>query len=293
MDVEYVWENGRRYCGSYFMPNDRMEQTRLLLVHQVFMSAFNDEPTTVPLVNPSSILDVGTGTGEWAVEMADRYPDCEVTGIDIVDVFPRYIAPNLFWEVDNAELEWLRPPDLYDLVHFRHMDGAFRDWRFVYEQAFKVCKPGGWIEISDYDDIWCAGNYVTRISAESDLHFFAQHWKDAAAETGYLIGATHLEPQFLRDVGCVDVVLTKKEIPISPGQMSTGHLFMKALLEGLEAYSLRLLTKQKGFTAEEVRAAITKISKEFREIALDPLKSKNFVVKIKVLTGKKPLQSQN
>ena len=44
-----------------------------------------------PLKDPREILDVGTGTGIWAIDMADRYPNAKVTGIDLryVDVWAR------------------------------------------------------------------------------------------------------------------------------------------------------------------------------------------------------------
>ncbi|KAK6079946.1 methyltransferase [Seiridium cupressi] len=287
-DVEYVWEHGRRYCGSYYMPNDKLEQTRLLLVHEVYKSAFNDEPTSVPLENPTMVLDVGAGTGEWAIDMADRYSDCEVTGIDIADIFPTFVAPNLFWEIDNAELEWLRPTDSYDLVHFRNMAGAFKDWPFVYGQAFKVCKSGGWVELLDYDDVLSSGNFFSFIPLAESIHHILRDYAEASAETGYRVDVTHLEPQLLRDAGFVGVALTERAIPISPKEMSTGHLFLKSLLEGLEAHSLRLLTKYKGYSAEEVRTAIANLSEDFKKTALDRERSKGFAVKIKVLTGRKP-----
>jgi methylase of polypeptide subunit release factors len=33
--------------------------------------------------NPQRIIDVGTGTGIWALDMADKYPSAEVLGIDL------------------------------------------------------------------------------------------------------------------------------------------------------------------------------------------------------------------
>ena len=41
-----------------------------------------------PLVDPKNILDIGTGTGIWAIEMADQHPDATVIGTDLSPVQP-------------------------------------------------------------------------------------------------------------------------------------------------------------------------------------------------------------
>lgn len=45
-----------------------------------------------PLRNPPRVLDVGTGTGIWAIEMGEQYPDSEVYGVDLSPVQPSWYA---------------------------------------------------------------------------------------------------------------------------------------------------------------------------------------------------------
>src|SRR5262249_17885129 len=37
-----------------------------------------------PLASPKAILDIGCGTGRWAIEMATAFPDAQVIGIDVI-----------------------------------------------------------------------------------------------------------------------------------------------------------------------------------------------------------------
>src|SRR5450755_2992068 len=46
---------------------------RLTLVNKLYPA---------PIENPSAVFDVGTGTGIWAMDCADDYPDAQVLGID-------------------------------------------------------------------------------------------------------------------------------------------------------------------------------------------------------------------
>lgn len=36
-----------------------------------------------PVEDPQHILDIGTGTGIWAIEVADKFPHSNVVGLDL------------------------------------------------------------------------------------------------------------------------------------------------------------------------------------------------------------------
>jgi hypothetical protein len=89
----YVYENGRRYhtyhAGRYRLPCDVPELKRfgnpvpvslwdldidtdsLELHHHLFLLQLGGELHFAPIKDPKQILDVGTGAGEWAMEMAE------------------------------------------------------------------------------------------------------------------------------------------------------------------------------------------------------------------------------
>ncbi|KAI1637196.1 S-adenosyl-L-methionine-dependent methyltransferase [Biscogniauxia mediterranea] len=288
LDINYVYENGRRYCGSYYMPNDDDEQVRLQLINQVYLKAFDGELTSIPLECPSHILDIGTAVGEWAIDMAEAYPECEVTGTDISNIFERQAPQNVFWEVDDAELDWERPSDYYDLIHLRNMAGAFADWQFIYRSAYTSLKPGGWIEVLDFDDHKGMNNFFSFFEPGSLIHKVAQDLQEASILSGRPRGVGHLEPRFLVNTGYVDVQLTEYAIPLRTEDGSTGKFWLLAMLNGMEPTCMRLLTKYKGWDPDDVRVACDMIGQELMAMALNPRRARGFVVKVRVMTGRKP-----
>jgi cyclopropane fatty-acyl-phospholipid synthase-like methyltransferase len=60
-----------------------------------------------PISSPHRILDVGTGTGIWAIDAADKYPSADVVGTDLSPIQPSWVPPNCRFEVDDAERRWI------------------------------------------------------------------------------------------------------------------------------------------------------------------------------------------
>ena len=108
--TRYNVEHGRRYhayqAGIYSFPNDEKELNRMDIEHHNQWLQLDGKLHLCPLENPKEILDIGCGTGIWALDMADEYPACQVIGTDLSPVQPTWVPPNCRFEVDDFELEW-------------------------------------------------------------------------------------------------------------------------------------------------------------------------------------------
>lgn len=271
------------------MPNDEDEQDRLRILHQIYLNIFNLELTTVPLLDPRMILDVGTGTGEWAMGMAERYPACDVVGIDISPIAERAVPINCHWEVDDAELEWERPAGSIDLVHFRSMSGAFSDWAFVYGQACRCLKPGGWVEILEFHDHEGDKSFYDRFPPQSVMHRVSRDIERAEVLYGKHRGVDHMEPGLLAGAGFVDVEVRDHVVPLDPSNSPLGKLWLVTLRAGFESYSLRLLTRYMSYDAAAVRTACESVGQQMIAMATNPATNKGFEIKLRVTVARKPL----
>ncbi|KAH7147923.1 S-adenosyl-L-methionine-dependent methyltransferase [Fusarium sp. MPI-SDFR-AT-0072] len=132
-------------CASgtcrYPIPNDDAEQNRDDMKHAMMLELTNGNLFFSPIVkNPQKIIDLATGTGIWAIDIADKFPSASVIGVDLSPIQPSWVPPNLKFLVDDIEDEWMHGGD-FDFVHMRCISPWLKD----------EVKPGAWIEIQELD----------------------------------------------------------------------------------------------------------------------------------------------
>ncbi|PTB36490.1 hypothetical protein M441DRAFT_150974 [Trichoderma asperellum CBS 433.97] len=292
MDLDYRDLHGRRYCREYHMPNDEIEQLRLTLLHQVFLHIFDGELSLAPFEElPSHILDVGTGTGEWAIRIAEMYPECEVVGTDISAIAETESVPvNVFFEIEDAE-DWDRPPDHYDMIHMRWLAGAFRDWNFIYDCAYYSLKPGGWIEVLDFDGFDTIDFFSSHFPPESPIHRLFSDIHIAADMAGRKVSMSHLNAPDFMEAGFVDISVMEYSLPVIFGEPSVDKIWLMALIDGIESMALRLLTEYMNWDAEECKAVCEQVARELANVTKNPEAAKTLTTKLRVVVARKPLQA--
>ena len=82
-------------------------------------------PDTLP--SGYEVLDIGTGTGTWAIEFAEEHPNAEVTGVDLSPVQPAFVPANCQFIVDDIEYDWAYEKT-FDYIHGRFLSMGIRDW---------------------------------------------------------------------------------------------------------------------------------------------------------------------
>jgi SAM-dependent methyltransferase len=153
-----IHAHGHKYhhSGKIYTPCDESTRDVEHVVHEVFKSILGGRLSSVTLstTKPLQILDLGTGTGLWAIDMGLAYPLAQVTGIDISPfLLPAQMPRNVNFEVEDLETE---DGDgdrigMYDLIHMRGLGPAgIRDWPAFIKRLYTWLKPGGWIEIAGH-----------------------------------------------------------------------------------------------------------------------------------------------
>ncbi|PQE26096.1 SAM dependent methyltransferase protein [Rutstroemia sp. NJR-2017a BBW] len=267
-------ENGRRYQayreGAYWAPNDELQNEHLDISHQRFLSMLSGRLFLAPIPdNIERVLDLGTGTGIWAIDFADLYPNASVLGTDLSPIQPEMVPPNCRFEIDDMTEEWTYPTSHFDFIHIRSLFGSIPDWPKVYEQAFKHLKPGGFIEHIE-PSLYLRSDDGT-LAPDNPLNRFADLFNQAGERTGQ---SMDLCPSMASDMTTAGFINLREETfktPMGewcsdPKLRELGRWNLLQFDVGLEGFAVQLLTKVMGMTLPEVQVFCANV----RAAARDP-----------------------
>lgn len=244
------------------MPNDDEEHVRLAITHQAYLSILDGQFTLMhPPPNIRRILDIGTGMGEWALAMGERFPEAEIIATDISVCQPTDVLQNVSFELDDAQEEWTYT-EPFDLIHIRGLTGAFRDWAAIYSSAYKHLRHGGFLEAADFGMVSLKDSIP-----DSYTSIFNGACQSAAEKAERPIGLSHLKRTLIEGAGLSVVKSRVFDVPLGTWSSDSrksvaGKMAMISALEGLEATSLRLLTREMDWKAEDVRDLCEKVKEE-------------------------------
>jgi len=136
-------------ASRYLFPRHPGEVNRLDLQHYAFREAMGAH-YFAPIQSPERILDVGTGTGQWCVDMKAEFPRALIVGLDLVLGKPVRDGRYNFIRADvTSGLPF--PPETFDLVHQRLLRAGIPvdAWPGSVAELVRVTRPGGWVELME------------------------------------------------------------------------------------------------------------------------------------------------
>jgi SAM-dependent methyltransferase len=133
--------------APYLFPRHPREVNRLDLQHYAFREALGAN-YLAPIGRPRRILDAGTGTGRWCIDMVAEFPKAFAVGLDVVVGNP--LSDRRYGPVRGDVTAGLPfRGQSFDFVHQRLLRSGIPvvAWPDAIAELVRVTRPGGWIEL--------------------------------------------------------------------------------------------------------------------------------------------------
>ncbi|KAH6984008.1 S-adenosyl-L-methionine-dependent methyltransferase [Ilyonectria destructans] len=257
VDVVITWtsNNGRRYhafrAGSYLVS--------LVLAGKLYLAPIGD--------NLQRVLDLGTGTGIWAMDFADEHPSAEVLGTDLSPIQPKWTPPNCTFEVDDFESEWLYHKP-FDFIHARELEGCIANDDQLFQQAFQHLVSGGYIELQA-----CYGRFMSdddTAERAANAQFWIKTICNGAAKFGKPLDNAPQWKEQLKGAGFVDIQQEIHKIPIGewpkdPKLKEIGRYQSVQELKFVDSYTPGVFGRILGWSEEEIQVFMAKVKNDLKD----------------------------
>ncbi|KAF4340093.1 methyltransferase like [Fusarium beomiforme] len=248
----YRYEHGRRYHafheGAYLVPNDDEEQNRMDLVHHIYSLLLGGKLYTAPIDNPQRVLDLGTGTGIWAIDFAE-------------------VPANCVFEVDDFEDPWVYKKP-FDYIHARELEGCIGNEQQFFDRAFENLNSGGYLELQAQRGFFMSDDDSIKKAVNAEV--WAEAMRESSSKFGKPIDCVMNWKDKVIKAGFVDVHEEVLKIPIGgwpkdPVLKEIGKCQVVQSCAAIDSYTPMLLEKIQGWDKDETRVLMAKAKKELRD----------------------------
>ncbi|BCR92510.1 class I SAM-dependent methyltransferase [Aspergillus chevalieri] len=299
-EIEELIADGKLIINhiAYLYPNDEQELDRLDMQHHMFKLINEGRLFFAPVENPQRILDIGTGSGIWPMEMAPIFPQAEIIGTDLSPVQPTEVPENVHFLVDDAtEDDWLWENDHFDFIHISHLTGSLPSYKALLRKAMRYLKPGGYIECHELDPKpRCDDGTMPPENPDGFCDYALHDWFDLSVRSGQVSDPPRqfrVAPrmaQWMNDLGFVDVQSRKSKLPTNPWPSdphlsNIGSWSETNWLEALSGWSYKPLMVL-GWSKPEIEVFLVDVRKSIQNRDI------HSYTEFHVVTGRKPLPGE-
>ncbi|KAE9374659.1 S-adenosyl-L-methionine-dependent methyltransferase [Stipitochalara longipes BDJ] len=271
---QYRIENGRTYHGykdgQYPFPNDEKENDRLDLQHHLFRLTMDEKLYLSPIKDDvQNVLDIGTGTGLWAIDFGDEHPSAAVIGTDLSPIQATFVPPNVSFLVDDAKEPWVFK-EKFDFIHARQLHCVVEEQN-MFRQAFENLKPGGWLEMQELAHP--IRNDDGTLTPEHTIYKWSHFLLEATRRIGSPCDNPTKYAEWMREAGFVNVQEVIYKWPSNPWPKDKKHKTLGLwnlanLLDGVEGFTMAMFTRILGWQPQEVETFLVGVRADSRNLKI-------------------------
>ncbi|KAI9595829.1 S-adenosyl-L-methionine-dependent methyltransferase [Syncephalis fuscata] len=193
---------------EYVLDMSVEEIDRLNFLHKIVLN-MGGALHNVPLTNPRRIVDIGSGTGVWIKDMANKFPDTQCYGIDIdIEVSKHNVMPNCKF-IQRDVFEGLPFAEKsVDYIHQQLFNIVTRkeQWPQLCADYYRALVPGGQVEFAEFDG--------TQLSIGPAAQRMEDWISNSLAQRHLDLRDIHKLPDLLRNAGFINIEHRMISIPI-------------------------------------------------------------------------------
>lgn len=159
------------------------------------------------------MLDIGCGTGAWAIEFAEEHPNTRVIGTDLSPIQPTVVPPNVEFVIDDITAPWVFDHK-FDYIHSRAITIGVRDWEKLTDEVWRNLAPGGWVEFQEYHAPFLSDDDT--IKRCPNFERWNLEVLGAAKKAGTELDAILRVPDYLEKCGFANLGTASTKWPVGP-----------------------------------------------------------------------------